>query len=141
MPVQSGEITNILLLLQGQHQCVLVTLAKTVSQFIHICTHIHPAPAHRVSYLHSLVLPCEPSTNFTYTSTHTSSGVDNQANDAHSQPKGCCTATAKPVGVLRSVTGTHIYSGENKYLNPCRFRKFGHLQRNVLSIIVMVGVF
>src|SRR4029434_1915982 len=24
-----------------------------------------------------------------------------------------------------------IYSGENKYLNPCRFRKFGHLQRNV----------
>ena len=34
-----------------------------------------------------------------------------------------------------------IYSGENKYLNPCRFRKFGHLQRNVWSIIVMVGVF
>ena len=33
------------------------------------------------------------------------------------------------------------YSGENKYLNPCRFRKFGHLQRNVWSIIVMVGVF
>src|SRR4029434_433624 len=24
-----------------------------------------------------------------------------------------------------------LYSGENKYLNPCRFRKFGHLQRNV----------
>ena len=23
------------------------------------------------------------------------------------------------------------YSGENKYLNPCRFPKFGHLQRNV----------
>ena len=34
-----------------------------------------------------------------------------------------------------------IYSVENKYLNPCRFRKFGHLQRNVWSIIVMVGVF
>ena len=34
-----------------------------------------------------------------------------------------------------------IYSGENKYLNPCRFRKFGHLQRNVWSIIVIVGVF
>ena len=67
MPVQSGEITNILLLLQGQHQCVLVALAKTVSQFTHNCTHIHPAPAHRVSYLHSLVLPCEAGTNFTYT--------------------------------------------------------------------------
>ena len=67
MPVQSGETTNILLLLQGQHQCVLVALAKTVSQFIHNCTHIHPAPAHRVSYLHSLVLPCESGTNFTYT--------------------------------------------------------------------------
>src|SRR4029434_2142986 len=67
MPVQSGEITNILLLLQGQHQCVLVALAETVSQFIHNCTHIHPAPAHRVSYLHSLVLPCEAGTNFTYT--------------------------------------------------------------------------
>ena len=26
---------------------------------------------------------------------------------------------------------TYIYSGENKYLNPYRFRKFGHLQRNV----------
>src|SRR4029434_7176729 len=24
-----------------------------------------------------------------------------------------------------------IYSGENKYLNTCRFLKFGHLQRNV----------
>ena len=36
---------------------------------------------------------------------------------------------------------TGIYSGENKYLNPCRFRKFGHLQRNVWSIIVMVGLF
>ena len=35
----------------------------------------------------------------------------------------------------------YMYSGENKYLNPCRFRKFGHLQRNVWSIIVMVGVF
>ena len=34
-----------------------------------------------------------------------------------------------------------IYSGENKYLNPYRFRKFGHLQRNVWSIIVIVGVF
>ena len=34
-----------------------------------------------------------------------------------------------------------IYSGENKYLNPCRFRKFDHLQRNVWSIIVIVGVF
>src|SRR4029434_10288975 len=56
------------LLLQGQHQCVLVALAKTVSQFPHNCTHIHPAPAHRVSYLHSLVLPCEAGTNFTYTS-------------------------------------------------------------------------
>ena len=67
MPVQSGEITNILLLLQGQHQCVLVALAKTVSQFTHNCTHIHPAPAHRVSYLHSLVLPCEAGTNFTCT--------------------------------------------------------------------------
>src|SRR4029434_5004380 len=66
MPVQSGEITNILLLLQGQHQCVLVALAKTVSQFTHNCTHIHLAPAHRVSYLHSLVLPCEAGTNFTY---------------------------------------------------------------------------
>src|SRR4029434_10278268 len=66
MPVQSGETTNILLLLQGQHQCVLVALAKTVSQFTHNCTHIHPAPAHRVSYLHSLVLPCEAGTNFTY---------------------------------------------------------------------------
>ena len=33
------------------------------------------------------------------------------------------------------------YSGENKYLDPCRFRKFGHLQRNVWSIILMVGVF
>ena len=29
--------------------------------------HIHPAPAHRVRYLHSLVLPCEAGTNFTYT--------------------------------------------------------------------------
>src|SRR4029434_9555503 len=66
MPVQSGETTNILLLLQGQHQCVLVALAETVSQFTHNCTHIHPAPAHRVSYLHSLVLPCEAGTNFTY---------------------------------------------------------------------------
>ena len=66
MPVQSCETTNILLLLQGQHQCVLVALAKTVSQFTHNCTHIHPAPAHRVSYLHSLVLPCEAGTNFTY---------------------------------------------------------------------------
>src|SRR4029434_10410993 len=66
MPVQSGETTNILLLLQGQHQCVLVALAKTVSQFTHNCTHIHTAPAHRVSYLHSLVLPCEAGTNFTY---------------------------------------------------------------------------
>src|SRR4029434_11095194 len=66
MPVQSGETTNILLLLQGQHQCVLVAVAKTVSQFTHNCTHIHPAPAHRVSYLHSLVLPCEAGTNFTY---------------------------------------------------------------------------
>ena len=66
MPVQSGEITNILLLLQGQHQCVLVALAKTVSQFTHNCTHIHPAPAHRVRYLHSLVLPCEAGTIFTY---------------------------------------------------------------------------
>src|SRR4029434_6572747 len=66
MPVQTGEITNILLLLQGQHQCVLVALAKTVSQFTHNCTHIHPAPAHRVSYLHRLVLPCEAGTNFTY---------------------------------------------------------------------------
>src|SRR4029434_7282210 len=55
-----------LLLLQGQLQCVLVALAKTVSQFTHNCTHIHPAPAHRVSYLHSLVLPCEAGTNFTY---------------------------------------------------------------------------
>src|SRR4029434_2106307 len=70
MPVQSGEITNILLLLQGQHQCVLVALAKTVSQFTHNCTHIHPAPAHRASYLHSLVLPCEAGTNFTYTVHH-----------------------------------------------------------------------
>ena len=35
----------------------------------------------------------------------------------------------------------NIYSGENKYLNPCRFRKFDHLQRNVWSIIVIVGVF
>ena len=34
-----------------------------------------------------------------------------------------------------------IYSGENKYLTPCRFRKFGHLQRNVWSINVMVGLF
>src|SRR4029434_3721449 len=66
MPVQSGEITNILLLLQGQHKCVLVALAKTVSRFTYNCTHIHPAPAHRVSYLHSLVLPCEAGTNFTY---------------------------------------------------------------------------
>src|SRR4029434_4367537 len=38
MPVQSGKTTNILLLLQGQHQCVLVALAKTVSQFTHHCT-------------------------------------------------------------------------------------------------------
>ena len=30
-----------------------------------------------------------------------------------------------------------MYGGENKYLTPCRFRKFGHLQRNVWSIIVM----
>ena len=30
---------------------------------------------------------------------HTSPGVDNQANYAHSPPKGCCTATAKLVGV------------------------------------------
>ena len=30
---------------------------------------------------------------------HTSSGVDNQANYAHSPPKGCCTATAKLVWV------------------------------------------
>src|SRR4029434_2372696 len=67
MPVQTGEITNILLLLQGQHQCVLVALVKTVSRFTHNCTHIHPAPAHRVSYLHRLVLPCEAGTNFTYT--------------------------------------------------------------------------
>src|SRR4029434_4268357 len=70
MPVQSGEITNILLLLQGQHQCVLVALAKTVSQFTHNCNHIHPAPSHRVSYLHSLVLPCEAGTNFTYSYSH-----------------------------------------------------------------------
>src|SRR4029434_7485446 len=67
MPVQSGEITNILLLLQGQHQCVLVALAKTVSQFTHNCNHIHHAPPHRVRYLLSLVLPCEAGTNFTYT--------------------------------------------------------------------------
>ena len=33
------------------------------------------------------------------------------------------------------------YSGENKYLTPCWFRKFGHLQINVWSIIVMVGLF
>src|SRR4029434_8346211 len=26
-----------------------------------------------------------------------------------------------------------IYSGENKYLNPCRFRKFGQLQRNEIG--------
>src|SRR4029434_9188080 len=71
MPVQSGEITNILLLLQGQHQCVLVALAKTVSQFTHNCTHIHPALAHRVRYLHSLVRPCEAGTNFTHTTHHT----------------------------------------------------------------------
>ena len=25
---------------------------------------------------------------------------------------------------------TYTYSGENKYLTSCRFRKFGHLQRN-----------
>src|SRR4029434_3097442 len=67
MPVQSGEITNILLLLQGQHQCVLVALAKTVSQFTQNCTHVHPAPAHRVSNLPSLLLPCEAGTNSTYT--------------------------------------------------------------------------
>ena len=30
---------------------------------------------------------------------HTSSGVDNQANYSHLPPNGCCTATAKPVGV------------------------------------------
>ena len=30
---------------------------------------------------------------------HTSPGVDNQANYAHSPPKSCCTATAKSVGV------------------------------------------
>src|SRR4029434_7220303 len=66
MPIQSAEITKILLLSQGQHQCVLVALAKTVSQFTHNCTHIHPASAHRVSYLHSLVLPCKAGTNFTY---------------------------------------------------------------------------
>ena len=38
-------------------------------------------------------------------------------------------------------TCSNIYSGENKYLNPCQFRKFAHLQRNAWSIIVMVGVF
>ena len=32
------------------------------------------------------------------------------------------------------------YSGENKYLTPCGFRKFGH-QRNVWSIIVILGLF
>ena len=52
MPVQSGEITNILLLLQGQHQCVLVALAKTVSQFIHNCTHIYFVAVHKVRYRH-----------------------------------------------------------------------------------------
>ena len=45
------------------------------------------------------------------------------------------------VCVLLSLYRAYMYSGENKYLNPCRFRKFGHLQRNVWSIIVMVGVF
>ena len=30
---------------------------------------------------------------------NSSSGVDNEANYAHSPPKGCCTATAKLVGV------------------------------------------
>ena len=35
---------------------------------------------------------------------HTSPGVDNQANYAHSPPKSYCTVTAKPVGVKRGVT-------------------------------------
>ena len=43
--------------------------------------------------------------------------------------------------ILQQLDSPGTYSGENKYLNPCRFRKFGHLQRNVSSIIVMVGVF
>src|SRR4029434_11107805 len=34
---------------------------------------------------------------------HGSSGVDNQADYAHSPPKGCCSATARPVGVQRCV--------------------------------------
>ena len=35
----------------------------------------------------------------------------------------------------------YMYSGENKYLTPCRFWKFAHLQRNAWSIIVMSGLF
>src|SRR4029434_4972420 len=29
-----------------------------------------------------------------------------------------------------------MYSGVNKYLTPCRFRKFGHLQRNPHSNLI-----
>src|SRR4029434_6674378 len=38
---------------------------------------------------------------------HTSPGVDNQANYAHSPPKSCCTATAKPV---RCVEGRRAHT-------------------------------
>ena len=37
--------------------------------------------------------------------------------------------------------GYDTYSGRNKYLIPCRFCKFTHLQRNEQSIILMVGLF
>src|SRR4029434_8997012 len=56
------------------------------------------------------------------------------------QTCGCGPVQVKPHKPLAHLSHTHthththmhacIYSGENKYLIACRFRKFGHLQRS-----------
>ena len=46
-------------------------------------------------------------------------------------PDSFLLETLDHTGSKTTITIKSYYSGENKYLNPCRFRKFGHLQRNV----------
>src|SRR4029434_4069421 len=88
----------------------------------HTHTHTH-TELETFSHLRTTGHPSKQEASiYKHTSTHTHTHIKTNKH----------THRCKHTFMYTNLTHTlYVYSGENKYLPPCRFRKFGHLQRNV----------